>query len=91
MLKGGLGNQLFQFGAALRLARGDIKKIKFYLDQLGHRKFRFPEIFPVEALPAILPNFEFQEIVKRGEAKLINDVNDNPYANQNLLDRKSVV
>jgi Glycosyl transferase family 11 len=86
MLKGGLGNQLFQFGAALRLARGDTKKIKFFLDHLGPRKFRFPEIFPVESLPAILNNLEFQEILKRGDAKLISDVNNNPYTNQNLLD-----
>jgi hypothetical protein len=86
ILKGGLGNQLFQFGAALRLARGDTKKIKFYLDHIGPRKFRFPEIFPADALPVILHNSEFHEIVKRGDAKLVTDVNNNPYTNQKLLD-----
>jgi hypothetical protein len=86
MLKGGLGNQLFQFGAGLRLARGDAKKIKFYVGQLGPRKFRFPEIFPAVALPEVLPDYEFQEIVKRGEGKLIHDVSNNPYTNQALLD-----
>jgi hypothetical protein len=86
MLKGGLGNQLFQFGAGLRLARGDVKKIKFYVGQLGHRKFRFAEIFPAEALPEILSDYEFQELLKRGEGKLIHDVGNNPYTNQVLLD-----
>ncbi len=86
ILKGGLGNQLFQFGAALRIARGDTKKIKFFLDHLGPRKFRFPEIFPADALPVILHDSEFHEIVKRGGAKLVTDVNNNPYTNQKLLD-----
>ena len=86
MLKGGLGNQLFQFGAGLRLARGDVKKIKFHVGQLGHRKFRFAEIFPAEALPEILSDYEFQELLKRGEGKLIHDVGNNPYTNQVLLD-----
>ncbi len=86
ILKGGLGNQLFQFGAGLRLARGDVKKIKFYVGQLGSRKFRFAEIFPKEALPEILTDHEFQEIVKRGEGKIIHDVGNNPYTNQILLD-----
>jgi hypothetical protein len=86
ILKGGLGNQLFQFGAALRLARGDTKKIKFFIDYLGPRKFRFPEIFPADALPDILHNSEFQEIIKRGGAKLVTDINNNPYTNQKLLD-----
>ena len=86
MLKGGLGNQLFQFGAGLRLARGDANKIKFYAGQLGVRKFRIADIFPAEALPEVLPDYEFQELLKRGEGKLIHDVGNNPYTNQVLLD-----
>lgn len=86
MLKGGLGNQLFQFGAALRLARGDITNIRIYEGLTGTNKFRFAEIFPLESLPGSISELQFQEIIKKGEAKLIGDVNDNPYINQSLLD-----
>ncbi len=86
ILKGGLGNQLFQYGAALRLVRGDISKILFCKDQLSDRMYRLPELFPSSALPVSLQKDELAERLSSCKAYMIEDVHQNPYRNQVLLD-----
>jgi hypothetical protein len=74
VLKGGLGNQLFQFGAALRLAKGDIDLIRFAFNDGPDRPYRLSELFDNRFLPKLISDDEIVKIQKEAESLIfIND------------------
>jgi hypothetical protein len=74
VLKGGLGNQLFQFGAALRLAKGNIDLIRFAFNSGPDRPYRLAVLFDAHLLPKIISDDEILKIQKEAEQLIfIND------------------
>lgn len=54
VLNGGLGNQLFQLGAALRLAQGDTSRIRLVISKvLSNFGYRLPDLFDDKILPKL--------------------------------------
>lgn len=88
-LKGGLGEQLFQLGAAIRLAKNDISLIKFdkgYLHEnnknLLNKFFNNNQLIPIS-----LENKEIEDL-KSSIKKLysISDTEDGPFVDNSQLD-----
>ena len=84
-LKGGLGNQLFQFGAALRLARGDSSRIRFVPPKAGAFNLRLLDLFRVE-IPALINYDEMLDGLGGEKIALIIDHPLSPHADQQQLD-----
>lgn len=74
VLKGGLGNQLFQFGAALRLAKGNIDLIRFAFNDGPDRPYRLTELFDSRFLPKLISDGEIVKL--QGEAESLIFIND---------------
>jgi hypothetical protein len=88
-LKGGLGNQLFQLGAAIRLAKNDISLIKFDRNYLAeNQKFLLNKLFINTQL--IFNSVENQEIeAMQSSIKkmyLISDTENGPLIDNSQLD-----
>jgi hypothetical protein len=74
VLKGGLGNQLFQFGAALRLAKGDISLIKFAFNDARIKSHRLADLYEESLLPTLIADEEILNIQKNIDSIVfIND------------------
>lgn len=86
-LKGGLGNQLFQFGAALRLAKlnGHLIKINSKNLQAGGR-VHLGEILGGGAIPEFATEHDFNESSKRSKVYAMQDTVKGPFVDQPLLD-----
>jgi hypothetical protein len=86
-LKGGLGNQLFQFGAALRLAKlnGHLIKINPKNLQAGGR-VHLGEILGGGAFPELATQHDFNESSKKSKVYAIQDTVKGPFIDQPLLD-----
>lgn len=85
-LRGGLGNQLFQFGAALRLAKGDVSKIRLNVEHLGNRKYEINKWIHETNLPPIILHIDSESLSNEGKIYLIKDPESGPYSDQTLLD-----
>jgi hypothetical protein len=88
VLKGGLGNQLFQFGAALRLAKGNIHLIKFAFNDAHIKSHRLAELYKEDLLPDLIADEEILKIQKNIDSILF--INDAVYGEFNdcpLLDQ----
>ena len=93
VLKGGLGNQLFQFGAALRLAKGDISLIRFAFNDDRVNSHRLAELYENELLPSLISDEEILKLQKDVTSLIfINDscgeFNDCPLLDEKLDDDK---
>jgi hypothetical protein len=87
VLKGGLGNQLFQFGAALRLAKGDINQIKFAFNDAGITSHRLAELYEEELLPELITDEEILKMQNNIDGILfINDAVHGEFNDCPLLD-----
>ncbi len=85
-LKGSIGNQLFQFAAALRLAKGNIDVIQFLSSNLPPRVYAIDQLMPAEFLPK-LANEPAEALMKNSNAVyVLNDHNDGYCSDQALLD-----
>jgi hypothetical protein len=86
-LKGGLGNQLFQFGAALRLAKLNSKLIKINPKNLqAGGRVHLGEILGSRAVPEFATQHDFNESSKRSKVYTIQDTEKGPFKDQPLLD-----
>jgi hypothetical protein len=87
VLRGGLGNQLFQLGAALRLARGMPEDIRLHLaPEPPGMRIRLGDLLPSALLPAICSSEEFAALAGSGEVRMLRDSESGPVADQSLLD-----
>ena len=85
-LRGGLGNQLFQLGASLRLAKGEISNICLNTEYLGSRAFEISKWIDGSNLPAVIQRFEAGMLSNAEKTYLIKDPESGPYSDQSLLD-----
>lgn len=85
-LAGGLGNQLFQLGAALRLARGNTKYIKLDVTDLGGRAYELPKIIPERLLPARFSDDEVKQFKSVSPVYVIPEAEGGYFSDQKLLD-----
>jgi hypothetical protein len=82
-LKGGIGNQIFQLGAAIRFAKGKIDFIKLKKDLLNeNQKNLLEKIFLSNNLPE---NYDNNQI-KDKPIYMIGDSDDGPFCDQKNLD-----
>ncbi len=82
-LKGGIGNQIFQLGAAIRLAKGNINLIKFKKDLLNeNQKNLLHKIFPKENLPENYDN----NLIQEKSIYMVGDSSEGPFSDQENLD-----
>ena len=72
-LRGGLGNQLFQLGASLRLAKGEISNICLNTEYLGSRAFEISKWIDGSNLPAVIQRFEAGMLSNAEKTYLIKD------------------
>jgi hypothetical protein len=86
MLDGGLGNQLFQFGAALRLAKGDISDIRFINAKLAKVGFRLPDLISNHLLPSIATNEELDQFNKNTNKRAIKEEKNQEFLELSILD-----
>ncbi|MGE5539151.1 MAG: hypothetical protein ACM30I_11065 [Gemmatimonas sp.] len=86
VLKGGLGNQLFQFAAGLRLARLDTSRITLVLPQ-GFVN-RLEHLFRPEILPTTVPFAFLKERFAGQEFDQLSDTAAGPFVDQPMLDAK---
>jgi hypothetical protein len=86
-LKGGLGNQLFQFGASLRAAKGNIAKIFFIKDETEKFfQYRLTELFNSSLLPSFVSNEELVIRINSG-AKIFKLIDaSSPFLDTPTLD-----
>lgn len=79
ILNGGLGNQLFQFGAALRLARGETDRIRMVISKvLQNFGYRLPEFLGNKALPSVATAEEVRTLTESLEGEgVVGVVQDN--------------
>ena len=88
VLKGGLGNQLFQFGAALRLAKGDIHHIRFAFHDGVDRPYRLAELFDDQFLPKPISDEEIIKVQSEAERlTFISDELQDPFKDLSTLDQ----
>jgi hypothetical protein len=86
-LKGGLGNQLFQLGAAYRLAKGSIEQIRLVDIELSEtQKTKLQAVLPSEVLPRGAAILTLEELKSSGKLLLITDPPEGPFSDQQLLD-----
>lgn len=85
-LRGGLGNQLFQFGAGLRLTKGDISNIRLNVEHLGNRSYEINKWIHDTNLPPIIFRIDSESLSNDGKTYLIQDPESGPYSDQPLLD-----
>lgn len=85
-LRGGLGNQLFQLGAALRLTKGDLSYIRLNVEHLGNRTYEISKWIHDTNLPPIILQIDSESLSKEGKTYLIKDPESGPYSDQTLLD-----
>jgi hypothetical protein len=85
-LSGGLGNQLFQLGAALRLARNNIEHITIDATNLGGRGYDLPKIFGEQILPPQLSIEELNQFKAQAPLYGIGDPEGGYFVDQKLLD-----
>jgi hypothetical protein len=85
-LRGGLGNQLFQLGAALRLTKGVISNIHLNLEHLGNRSFELNKWIDNTNLPNAISQIEPHMLLKSSTAYVIKDPESGPYSDQGMLD-----
>jgi hypothetical protein len=88
LLRQGLGNQLLQFGAALRLARMDVSQIRFVVKQLEPGPgFRVPDLLPTEILPPVCTDEEFNAALSGGDVvRRVTDPEAGFIRDQSMLD-----
>jgi hypothetical protein len=79
ILNGGLGNQLFQFGAALRLARGDTSRIRLVISKvLPNFGYRLPEFLGDKVLPGVATADEVRGVTENLDGKdVVGVIQDN--------------
>ena len=88
-LKGGLGNQLFQFGAALRLAKLDGQRIKIDPKNLhAGGRVHLGDVLGEEAVPEFATQHDFYESSRKSKIYAIQDTDKGPFNDQPLLDTK---
>jgi hypothetical protein len=85
-LRGGLGNQLFQLGAALRLSRGSISNICLNTEHLGDRSFEISKWIESNKIPSTVPKANVSLFSNPSKVFLINDAPSGPFSDQHLLD-----
>jgi hypothetical protein len=85
-LRGGLGNQLFQLGAALRLTKGDVSSIRLNVEHLGNRAYEINKWIHETNLPPIILRIDSESLSNEGKTYLIKDPESGPYSDQTLLD-----
>jgi hypothetical protein len=91
VLKGGLGNQLFQFGAALRLAKGNINLIRFAFNDDRMSSHRLAELYDTELLPKLIADEEILKLQKDASSLIfINDAAHGEFNDCPLLDKELV-
>lgn len=79
ILNGGLGNQLFQFGAALRLARGETDRIRLVISKvLPTFGYRLPEFLGDKVLPGVATADEVRGVTENLDGKdVVGVIQDN--------------
>jgi hypothetical protein len=86
-LKGRFGNQLYQLGAALRLAKKNIDLIKINLKYLPNQgEFRLDELLNKEDLPEIITDTEMQLNPVNGKTYSLTDTAKGAFFDQPLLE-----
>jgi hypothetical protein len=86
-LKGRFGNQLYQLGAALRLAKNNISLIKINLRYLPNPgEYRLEELLNKEDLPEIVTDAEIQQNSTSGKTYFLQDTTKGAFFDQPLLD-----
>ncbi len=86
-LKGGFGNQLIQYGAALRMAKYDKDKIKILLGNYSTLdNFLLPKVFEGSQTPNLCSQQEFISVKSREKIFLLTDSARGEFFDQPLLD-----
>ena len=86
-LKGGLGNQLFQFGAALRIANYNLKLINIVLDNSLHiSNYKLEKLFSSPLLPQLITIKELNDKVNSTSRILIVKDQFSPFKDSPWLD-----
>ena len=86
-LKGRFGNQLYQFGAALRLAKKNVNLIRINLRDLPNPgEFRLHELLSKEDLPGFVTDAEMQLSPISGHTYSLRDTLNGAFFDQPLLD-----
>ena len=86
-LKGRFGNQLYQLGAALRLAKKNVNLIKINLRDLPNPgEFRLDELLSKEDLPGFITDAEMPLSPISGQTYSLRDTVNGAFFDQPLLD-----
>ena len=86
-LKGRFGNQLYQLGAALRLAKNNLNLIKINLRYLSNPgEYRLEELLNKEDLPLFVSDAEIQQASSANKTYYLQDSTRGAFFDQPLLD-----
>ena len=84
-LQGGLGNQLFQFGAALRACNFNIDLIRILPSENPNFQFKLDRFFSSNLIPEIISFSHFKNILEHQEILNIED-SSSPFLDTPILD-----
>ncbi len=84
-LQGGLGNQLFQFGAALRACNFNLDLIRIIFSENLNFQFKLDKLFSKNLIPEIISLSDFKNILHHQEILNIED-SSSPFLDTPILD-----